>query len=180
MWDIAEIYLRYVIDTNERQHATHKVTGKHTQNDNMNNNDNSAAIHILKNPNIEKKSKVDKAHTLSSKPIGIPKRLVKQPTSFKTSQFHNKVNSHKINGNHYSKNIKNQKKRHIQSTRKSNFNPPSKFFYGFQPIELPRYRLHTVARYFSRNWGKLIRKKSWTSTRVNNDLHRLVHVVISL
>lgn len=148
------ILSKHVIDTNEKQHATHEVTGKHAPNDNMNNNDNSIAIHVLKNPNIEKKMKVDKTHALSSKPIsiiGIPKSLVNQSTILKTSQIHNEVNSHKRNQNQYSKNVKNQKKRHIESTRKSKFNPPRKFFYGFRPIELPRYRLLTVAGYFSRN-----------------------------
>lgn len=148
------IISKHVIDTNEKQHETHEVTGKHAQNDNRNNNDKSVAIHVLKNPNTEKKMKVDKAHTLSSKPlpmIGRPKSLVNQLTLLKTSPVRNKLKSYKINENKYGKNIKYQKKRHIESTRKSKFNPPSKFFYGFQPIELPRYHQHRVAGYFSRN-----------------------------
>merc|ERR1712083_145228 len=148
------ILTKHVIDTNERQHDTHEVTSKPVQNDDRYNNDKSVAIHVLKSPNIENKINVDLAHTLSSKPnlmIGIPKSLVNQSTLLKTSQNHNEVNSHKINENQHSKNVKNQKKRHIESTRKNKFNPPRKFFYGFKPIELPRYRLHTVARYYSRN-----------------------------
>ena len=78
-----KIISKHDFDAHEEQHAKHA-----DKYDTVNTHDNSVPKHVLKNPNLERKIKVDKTYKLSSElipMIGIPASIVNQSISPNTS-----------------------------------------------------------------------------------------------
>merc|ERR1711881_273957 len=152
------IVSKHVTETSEKQHDKHEVPDKRVHNDNWNNIDKSVTIYVLKNPTVESQVTVDNIAEFPGKPKNeqqqtpVNQSAFLQPSSIKstTSALVPKEVRYEVKGN-----IKNQRKRHIGSPRKSrkvwsNFNPPRQFYYGFKPIANPRYLPATTGRYYKR------------------------------